>query len=42
MATPENTPVPGAGRWSWNAAARRWEDASDSQTATAAPIPTLE
>lgn len=26
IATPENTPVPGGGRWAWSAADRRWVD----------------
>lgn len=37
IAAPENTPVPGGGRWSWDYSAARWVD----KDAPAAPTPDL-
>lgn len=38
-ATPENTPVPGGGRWGWDYFHACWVDATEP---AATPFPTLE
>lgn len=32
LRTPDNTPVPGGGRWEWCADARNWRERADDST----------
>lgn len=40
--TPENTPVPGGGRWSWNAVLGAWTAVDESAAAPQQPPVTPE
>lgn len=40
--TPETVPVPGGGRWAWNAATLEWERPAKARSAAPAPAPAAE
>ncbi len=42
VATPENTPVPGGGRWGWDHLHACWVDSDAASELAANPSPTLE
>lgn len=37
VATPENTPVPGGGRWTWDAALAGWADVPEPAAPSSTP-----
>lgn len=42
VATPENTPIPGGGRWRWDADACAWAEVLEPSAAPLEPITATE